>query len=39
MLHARAIDSRACILYVNIVGGQDELVFDGNSMILNAEGT
>lgn len=38
MLHARAIDSRACILYVNIVGGQDELVFDGNSMILNAEG-
>ena len=26
------------ILYANLVGGQDELVFDGDSMLLNAEG-
>ncbi len=39
MLHTRAVDSRTCILYVNLVGGQDELVFDGNSMLFDAEGT
>jgi len=38
MLYARATDSRASILYVNLIGGQDELVFDGNSMLLDAEG-
>lgn len=26
------------ILYCNTVGGQDELVFDGNSMVIDAEG-
>lgn len=26
------------ILYVNMIGGQDELVFDGNSFVLNAQG-
>lgn len=26
------------IVYVNLVGGQDELVFDGNSMVLDQEG-
>jgi len=39
MLHARAVDSRACMLYVNLTGGQDELVFDGNSMLFDAGGT
>ena len=26
-------------IYVNMVGGQDEVVFDGNSFVLNSEGT
>jgi len=26
------------LVYVNLVGGQDELVFDGNSFVLDAEG-
>ena len=26
-------------IYVNMVGGQDEVVFDGNSFVLNPEGT
>ena len=34
----RARDSGATILYTNIVGGQDELLFDGGSMIVSAEG-
>ena len=27
------------IVYVNLVGGQDELVFDGGSMVVDADGT
>ena len=27
-----------CPVYVNMVGGQDELVFDGASLVMNAEG-
>lgn len=38
MLHTRATDCRACIVYVNLVGGQDELVFDGSSLIIDANG-
>lgn len=38
MLHTRATDCRTCIAYVNLVGGQDELVFDGNSLIIDANG-
>lgn len=34
----RARESGAVVLYCNIVGGQDELVFDGASMIVSAEG-
>ena len=34
----RAIDNGIYICYVNMVGGQDELVFDGGSMILNPKG-
>ncbi|MCL0102144.1 NAD+ synthase [Dehalococcoidia bacterium] len=37
-LTARATDNGTYICYVNLVGGQDELVFDGGSMILNPSG-
>src|SRR5271169_6777185 len=26
------------LAYVNLIGGQDELVFDGNSFVMNAQG-
>ncbi len=35
----RAVESGAVIAYANLVGGQDELVFDGDSMIVRADGT
>ncbi|HTE85026.1 MAG TPA: NAD+ synthase [Dehalococcoidia bacterium] len=35
MLATRASDNVAVVCYVNLVGGQDELVFDGGSMVLN----
>ncbi|MBC7333949.1 MAG: NAD+ synthase, partial [Actinobacteria bacterium] len=38
ILFTRAVDSRVNIAYTNIVGGQDELVFDGNSLIINEKG-
>ena len=38
MLATRAIDNRIAIACVNAVGGQDELVFDGGSMALDARG-
>jgi len=38
MLGTRASDSVAIVAYNNLVGGQDELVFDGNSMVLNERG-
>jgi NAD+ synthase (glutamine-hydrolysing) len=38
MLRTRAIDSAVSIAYVNQVGGQDELVFDGGSMAIDAAG-
>jgi NAD+ synthase (glutamine-hydrolysing) len=36
--HARARDVSLPIAYVNLLGGQDELVFDGNSFVMNAAG-
>ena len=33
MLSVRAADNELFVAYVNLVGGQDELVFDGGSMI------
>lgn len=30
--------NRVAMLYVNLVGGQDELVFDGDSFVVNAKG-
>lgn len=35
LLQSRAADALAILAYVNCVGGQDELVFDGGSMILH----
>ncbi len=34
----RAREARAPMAYVNLVGAQDELVFDGDSMVVDAEG-
>lgn len=36
-LKQRARENEISILYLNTVGGQDELVFDGESLVLNAE--
>jgi NAD+ synthase (glutamine-hydrolysing) len=38
MIATRAMDSRAFLAWVNTVGGQDELVFDGNSVVFGPEG-
>jgi len=38
MLATRAADASCALIYVNQVGGQDELVFDGASMVFDAEG-
>jgi len=34
----RAVENKVWIAYVNLVGGQDELVFDGQSIIVNPQG-
>ena len=36
---ARARETRCAIAYVNLVGGQDELVYDGQSFVVDASGT
>ncbi len=38
MVATRAADNAVLICYVNLVGGQDELVFDGNSMVFDSDG-
>lgn len=38
MLISRSLENKVGIAYVNIVGGQDELVFDGQSLIINEKG-
>ena len=38
MLATRASDNGVVLAYVNLVGGQDELVFDGNSLIFDGRG-
>jgi NAD+ synthase (glutamine-hydrolysing) len=38
MLATRAADASCALIYVNCVGGQDELVFDGGSLVLDASG-
>lgn len=37
-LKARAEDNIAYVVYVNMVGAQDELVFDGRSLVVDPEG-
>lgn len=39
LCRARAAEAGCTLAYVNLVGGQDELVFDGSSMIVAADGT
>ncbi len=39
MLRHRAGEAGVAIVYVNLVGGQDELVFDGASLVVAADGT
>lgn len=38
MLATRASDNGVIVAYVNMVGGQDELVFDGNSLLFSERG-
>ncbi len=38
MLASRAADNRAYLAYCNLVGGQDELIFDGQSMVFDPQG-
>jgi NAD+ synthase (glutamine-hydrolysing) len=38
MLCTRAEDNAVALAYCNLVGGQDELIFDGNSLIINEAG-
>ncbi len=39
MLAQRARDNLAAVAFCNLVGGQDELVFDGHSLVVDHEGT
>jgi NAD+ synthase (glutamine-hydrolysing) len=39
MLIQRARDNVAAVAFCNLVGGQDELVFDGYSLVIDHEGT
>jgi len=38
MVATRAADDLVCLAFVNMVGGQDELVFDGASVVVNERG-
>ncbi|HEV3375730.1 MAG TPA: NAD+ synthase [Thermoleophilaceae bacterium] len=38
MLVQRAVDNLAAVVFVNTVGGQDELVFDGHSVAIDQDG-
>lgn len=39
LLHHQAIENQMPIAYVNTVGGQDDLVFDGGSLAINKDGS
>jgi NAD+ synthase (glutamine-hydrolysing) len=39
LVQRRAAEAGATVAYVNMVGGQDELVFDGDSLIVTADGS
>jgi NAD+ synthase (glutamine-hydrolysing) len=38
LLHLRASESGAALAYLNVVGGQDALVFDGGSVLADGDG-
>jgi NAD+ synthase (glutamine-hydrolysing) len=38
MISTRASDNSAIVAYCNLVGGQDELVFDGGSLVIDQRG-
>src|SRR5918996_4132446 len=38
MLTQRAVDYLAAVVFVNTIGGQDELVFDGHSLAIDQDG-
>lgn len=38
LLHQRASESGAALAYLNVVGGQDALVFDGGSVLADGDG-
>ncbi len=38
MLATRAVDDRVFVVFCNLVGGQDEVVFDGNSLVIGPDG-
>jgi NAD+ synthetase len=38
VMRERVAETGLSVVYVNLVGGQDELVFDGGSFVLNSEG-
>ena len=39
VLQARARETGCAIIYLNLVGGQDEVVYDGGSMLVNGDGS
>ena len=39
LVQRRAAGARCALAYVNMVGGQDELVFDGDSLVVDTDGT
>jgi NAD+ synthase (glutamine-hydrolysing) len=39
VLQARARETGCAIAYLNLVGGQDEVVYDGSSMLVNGDGS
>jgi NAD+ synthase (glutamine-hydrolysing) len=38
LVRKRALQTKAHVAYLNLVGGQDDLVFDGDSFVVNASG-
>jgi len=39
LCQTRALEANCALAYANIVGGQDELVFDGDSLVVSSDGT
>jgi NAD+ synthase (glutamine-hydrolysing) len=39
VLQARARETGCALAYLNLVGGQDEVVYDGSSMLVNGDGS